>query len=365
MTMQQSNATGASDPVRRASDILDEHVRDIVRWHFSQETGCAFWLNWKSQAGWDPAREVQCFDDLNRFPHFNDEWLRDVKPDQWIPAAYRDRPYNIFETGGTTGMPKQRVGWDDYKTDYEEFSDRYGDDVFPLGANWLMLGPTGPRRLRLAIEHLANYRGGSCYFVDLDPRWVKKLIGDGRIDIAREYQEHCVDQAVTILKNRDIGCLFTTPKLLEALGEQLSIPDTGIRGVFCGGTTMTPQNVRFFCEEVLEGRTRFVPTYGNTLMGLACSKPGFEDDQYSITYYAPQPRAVLRVVDPKETTQEVAYGAWGRVELTTMTREFFMPRLLERDEALRRPPCDAFPWDGVAEVRPFGASEKKIIEGVY
>jgi hypothetical protein len=39
-----------------------------------------------------------------------------------------------------------------------------------------MVGPTGPRRLRLAIEHLANFRGSSCYFIDLDPRWVKKVI---------------------------------------------------------------------------------------------------------------------------------------------------------------------------------------------
>ena len=48
-----------------------------------------------------------------------------------------------------------------------------------------MIGPTGPRRLRLAIEHLANHRGSSCYFVDLDPRWVKKLISNKQIDQAR------------------------------------------------------------------------------------------------------------------------------------------------------------------------------------
>ena len=40
-----------------------------------------------------------------------------------------------------------------------------------------------------------------------------------------------------------------------------------------------------------------------------------------------------------------------------------MPRFLERDEALRRKPWDKAPWDGVAEVRPFGAMEKKIVEG--
>ncbi len=361
-------ATRSSQSVTSISDAtaaLDQHVREIIAWHFSPDTGCPCWLQWKEQAGWDPLAEVRAAADLVKFPHFDDEWLREVKPDQWVPKAYEGRPYNVFETGGTTGMPKQRIGWDDYKTDYEEFSDRYGDEVFPRGGNWLMLGPTGPRRLRLAIEHLANYRGGSCFFVDLDPRWVKKLIADGRVDIAREYQEHCVDQAVTILRNRRIQCLFTTPKLLESLGERLSLVDCGIKGAFCGGTTMTPQNVRFLCEEVLEGQVRFVPTYGNTLMGLACSKPDFEADGYSIAYYAPQPRAVLRVVDPDDTARTVDYDEWGRVELTTMTREFFMPRLLERDEALRRRPCEAFPWDGVAEVRPFGASTQKIVEGVY
>jgi len=351
--------------IKQASDALDAHVRDMVQWHFSDDTGCPFWLKWKRTAGWDPAKDITCFDDLTRFPHFEDDWLRFEDPHDWAPASYRDRPFNIFETGGTTGMPKQRVGWDDYKQDYEEFSSRYGDDVFPRGEDWLMLGPTGPRRLRLAIEHLANTRGGSVYFIDLDPRFVKKLIADGDVKMARRYQEHVIDQAAIILRHRKVGCLFTTPKLLESLAQRVSIPGAGIRGAFCGGTTMTPQMVRFICEEVLEGKTRFVPTYGNTLMGLACSRPDFADHGYSITYHAPQPRAVLRVVDPDDTKRTVDYNQWGRVELTTMTREFFMPRFLERDEVIRREPCDAFPWDGVGDVRPFGATSGKVIEGVY
>ena len=111
---------------------------------------------------------------------------------------------------------------------------------------------------------------------------------------------HCVDQAVTIMKNRKISCLFTTPKLLEALDEKINVPDAGVKGVFCGGTQMTPQLVRFLIEEVLEERAQFVPTYGNTLMGLACSRPLSPEDNYSITYHASQPRAVLRVVNPDQ-----------------------------------------------------------------
>lgn len=349
-----------------AQSQLDAHVREIINWHFSPETGCPFWLDWAKNAGFDPREKVQSYADLlAHFDHFQDEWLRDEQNERFVPAAFAGQPYYIFETGGTTGMPKQRISWRDHLLDYEEFSNTLDDKFFPRGSNWLMLGPTGPRRLRLAIEHLAHVRGGVCYHVDLDPRWVKRLIETKDVDMANRYKEHVVEQGATIMKNRKIECLFTTPKLLEALAEKIDVPGAGIKGVFCGGTQMTPQIVRFLTEEVLDNRAQFVPTYGNTLMGLACSKPLTRDDKWSVTYYAPEPRAVLRVVDPQDTLKTVAYGERGRVELTTLTKEFFMPRFLERDEAIRREPYELYPWDGVGEVRPFGQMEKKTIEGVY
>jgi phenylacetate-coenzyme A ligase PaaK-like adenylate-forming protein len=352
--------------LQAAREQLDARVREIVEWHFNPATACPFWLNWAKQAGWDPRAEVKSFADLiAKFPHFKDESLRDEQPEVWVPAEFKGKPFNIFETGGTTGMPKQRIGWNDYKVDYEEFSGKVSDEHFPRGQAWLMVGPTGPRRLRLAIEHLANFRGSACYFVDLDPRFVKKVIANKQIDVARQYMDHVVDQAVTLLKHRKISGLFTTPKLLEAIAEKVDLYEAGIRGVFCGGTTMAPQYVRYIVEEVLEGRIGFYPTYGNTLMGLAASVPLTPEDNFSITYYAPQPRAVLRVVNPEQTTDVVDYDQWGRVELTTLTKEFFMPRFLERDEALRRRPRAPYAWDGVAEVRPFGAMQKNIVEGVY
>ncbi len=351
--------------IQSAQTQLDAHLREIIAWHFSPESGCPYWLDWATK-NFDPHKEVSCFADLiAKFPHFQDESLRDLQPEVWVSAQFKGKPFNIFETGGTTGMPKQRIGWNDYKVDYSEFSDKISDEHFPRNHYWLMMGPTGPRRLRLAIEHLANVRGSSCYFIDLDPRFVKKVISNKQFDVARAYMDHVVDQAVTILKHRKVSGLFTTPKLLEALAEKIDLYDAGIRGVFCGGTTMAPQYVRFIVEEVLEGRIGFYPTYGNTLMGLAASVPLRPEDKFSITYYAPQPRAVLRVVDPNNTATIVPYDTWGRVELTTLTKEFFMPRFLERDEAIRRAPRPPYAWDGVAEVRPFGAMEKNIVEGVY
>ncbi len=232
----------------QARQALDEHLREIVRWHFSPETGTPFWLEWAGTAGWNPAEEVQSFADIARFQHFDGELLRSEPHERWVPKAYAGRPFMIFETGGTTGMPKQRINWEDYKTDYEDFSQTFDDAAFPKGGYWLMIGPTGPRRLRLAIEHLANHRGSSCYFVDLDPRWVKKLIKDKHFEQATAYMGHVIDQAVSILENRRVDVLFTTPRLLDELSEHISIPDAGIKGVFCGGTNMSPKNTRLLVE---------------------------------------------------------------------------------------------------------------------
>ena len=351
-----------------AARQLDEHLCQIIRFHFSHATGTPFWLDWAGRSGVDPIAEVQGFGDLAKLPRFEDQWLRSEPHERWIPKAYAGKPFKIFETGGTTGMPKQRISWEDHLVDYSEFSaalDRDYPGAFVQGGHWLMLGPTGPRRLRVAIEHLANIRGGSCYFIDLDPRWVKQMLAAGRSELARDYMQHVVQQAAMILKHRQVKCLFATPRLLEALSEQLSIPEAGIRGVFCGGTSMTPQVIRFLAEEVLEDRVALVPTYGNTLMGLAIARKVGADDDYALTYYAPQPRAVLGVVDRLEPDRQVDYDQWGRIELTTLTRELFMPRFLERDEAVRRRPDDRFCWDGVGDVRPLGSAEKSTVEGVY
>lgn len=358
------------NPVQTARDTLDAWVGEAIAWHFDPKTGAPFWLEWAAKAGWDPRTEVHSFDDLVKFGHFEDEWLRGGPVRRWVPKAYADRPIYVFETGGTTGIPKSRVAIEDFRIDYELFSATLPDEHFPKGSNWLMLGPSGPRRLRLAVEHLAQYRGGICFCVDLDPRWVIKLIKKGWTDHLKAYQAHVIDQALMVLSaGHDIRCLFSTPKLIEALANRLnengsSIEATGITGIFAGGTEFTPQWNRFAQEELLDG-VYMTPTYGNTLMGLAASPPSGPANGYKITYYAPQPRAVLQVVDPDHTDRVVAYGETGRVMLTTLTKEFFVPRFLERDEGERELPCEHYQWDGVSGVRPFGALASSTTVGVY
>ena len=357
--------------VTQAKEQLDAQTREMVEWHFNPETGSPFWLEKAKEFDFDPRKDVQCFEDLNKFPLFEDEWLRGGPVRRWVPKAYADKPIYVFETGGTTGIPKTRVVIEDHWIDYEMFSETLPDEYFPKGSNWMMLGPSGPRRLRLAVEHLAQYRGGISFCVDLDPRWVVKLIKKGKIDEVKEYSNHVIDQAITILSaGHDIQCMFTTPKLLEALAMRLldegsSIEEAGITGIFCGGTEFTQQWYRFAKEELLGPNVYITPTYGNTLMGLACGKPFDPADNYKITYYAPQPRAVVEVVDFDYHTKSVDYDETGRVKLYTLTKQLFIPGFLERDEGEREQPHEKYPWDGVSGVRPFHETAQSTTVGVY
>ena len=353
-----------------AKATLDAHTVEMVAWHFHESTGCPFWLEEATKLPFDPLTDVKCYADLKKFPPFEDEWLRGGPVRRWVPKGFADQPMYVFETGGTTGTPKSRVNSRDFRTDYEQFSATLPEQYFPRGANWLMLGPSGPRRLRLSIEHLAQFRGGICFCVDLDPRWVVKLIQKGWMEHLEAYKQHCIDQAITILEaGHDIRCMFTTPKLLESLALALekkgtTIGKVGITGIFSGGTEFTPQWTRFAVEELLDGAF-MTPTYGNTLMGLAASRPVIPADGYTIAYYAPQPRAVIEVVEFDNPDCMVPYGGTGRVRLTTLTKETFIPGFLERDEGERELPYAKYPWDGISGVRPFRELAATTTVGVY
>lgn len=356
---------------QQAQTKLDEQAVRIVRQHFDPQGGAPFWLEQAKSYDFNPLTDVNCFDDLKKFPLFEDDWLRGGPVTKFLPKSLHDQPRYVFETGGTTGIPKSRCVVRDHWIDYENFSDTLPDDKFPKGSNWLMLGPSGPRRLRLAVEHLAQHRGGICFCVDLDPRWVVKLLKKGKVEEAKAYSEHVIDQAMTILSaGHDVKCMFATPKLLEALAMRLmdedsSLEEAGITGIFAGGTEFTPQWNRFCNEELLGPNVYMTPTYGNTLMGLACGKPFDPADNYKITYYAPQPRAVVEVVQFDDYNTKVEFGETGRVKLYTLTDELFIPGFMERDEGEREKPHEVYPWDGVSGTRPFHEIAKTTTVGVY
>jgi hypothetical protein len=345
-------APAAPADVQAAQQRLDAWVRDIVGWHFSPDTGCPFWLERAAQLGWDPKREVRSFACLARFGPFDPDTLRRRSLERWIPRGLAGKPFAVFETGPVQA-PLCRLSFEDHMTDFEALSRALPESGFPRGADWISLGPMGPRRSRLALEHLVQTRGGILFSLDMDARWVARCLGRGAADRAEAYKAHVVDQALTILRaHPGIRCLSATPKLLEALCDKVSLARQGLTGVLLSGEAVSAEFHRRAREELCAGGVELFPAYTNTLSAVAVSKPFLAEDGYQVTYYSPQPRAVIEVVDPREPSRPIAYGQVGRLKLTTLTRELFLPGFLDRDEARRAAPIAACPWDGICDVRP-------------
>ena len=74
---------------------------------------------------------------------------------------------------------------------------------------------------------------------------------------------------------------------------------------------------------------------------------------------------LFEAVDFDDENKVVGYGETGRVKRTTLTKEFFVPGFLERDEGEREKPFEKYPWDGVSGVRPFHEFAKTTTVGVY
>ena len=104
--MIPTTETDLHTKVTSARETLDAWTRQMVEWHFSPETGCPFWLDYTGKLGWDPRREIRSYDDLGRLGPFQDEWLRGGPVSRWVPRGLAGKPIYVFETGGSTGVPK-------------------------------------------------------------------------------------------------------------------------------------------------------------------------------------------------------------------------------------------------------------------
>ena len=217
------------------------------------------------------------------------------------------------------------------------------------GSNWLMLGPSGPRRLRLSVEHLAQYRGGICFCVDLDPRWVIKLIKKGWSEHLEAYKAHVIDQAVTILQaGHDIRCMFTTPKLLEALALRLESMGTTIRQDGHHRHLLGRHRVHAAVEPLRARGTARRRLHDADLRQHAdgsgrqrADRTGEQLQDHLLRAAAARGHRGRRLRRSEQASSTTAQS--GRVKLTTLTKEFFVPGFLERDEGEREPPCDKYP----------------------
>ncbi|MDF2260104.1 arylcarboxylate reductase [Streptantibioticus ferralitis] len=339
---------------------LDEWTRQVVRRHFDPDTGSPYWLKRVPDLGFDP-REITRYEELGSFGPFPLATLRELDPADLIPQDV-PRPIDgrVFDSGGTTGDPcrvlytprilEHRLAWRHWS---------FANEGFRTGGNWIQGTPTGPHVIGLGIPELSSY-GGRMYIVDIDPRWVKRLIRAGKLAEADEYTDHVIEQIVVILRSQRIDYLNTTSALLSALIRRAPELAAELQGVRISGTHVTPTMFRSFKEVLGDGIVG--RSYGNTF-GTSAGIP--EESNGDILPYLPNyPNVTAAVVDKEDWTRAVGFGELGQVKLTVLHPDLFLPNILERDQALRYDTGDTYPCDGVANVMPLQVT-RKAPEGIY
>jgi hypothetical protein len=214
---------------------------------------------------------------------------------------------------------------------------------------------------------LAAAVGGVAFTIDMDPRWVKKLIAAGKADEANAYAEHLIDQAAFVLQTQDIGVLFSTPPLLERLARRddlVELVREKVQLIEWGGAHMDVDTRQLYRTEIFPGLT-IAGGYGSTMvLGGAPERPDLTDEDPCI-FDPPSPYITFSVVEP-DTGHLVPYGRRGQVVMNHVSKSFLLPNNLERDMATRMPPLDGQVGDSVADVTPVQQFDNEtVIEGVY
>jgi hypothetical protein len=355
------------DPAVDPEDDL-EYLRAVVEWHFSEETGSPFWLSRAKTLGFDPLRDIRTFDDLRQFPNVADE-LRNVPVKDLIPRGYGPNPPapQVFESGGATGAPKRTILMPDWIEAVVDRTLRGPQFTGRRPADILVAMPTGPHQCGCLYNHLAARENVVKFSVDVDPRWVRKLLSRGEKAQVAAYIEHVLDQIEDVLSSQDIGLLVITPRLLDACSRRPRLADlinSKVDLVFWSGTHMSVDE-RFELGLVDFPGMKMLSSYsGAMILEGATERPGLTPDE-EIIYDTRSPVVTFRVIDPA-TGDVVDHGERGRVVMTHLSKGMFLPNNLERDTAVRVAGPGGHFGDSVSAPQPVEVfAGETVIEGIY
>jgi hypothetical protein len=348
---------------------LDELVRATMAWHFSATTGSPYWVGRLDELPFDPVSDVKTFADLGLFADVDVDWST-IPAGDLIPAGCVDgsRRFGVYESGGATGAPKRIVDAT-ARARNVMFQNRLLDEQgFPVGpGGWLHIGPTGPHIMAKNVATLAAMRGLMSYYIDLDPRWVRRCLGQGRTDLFQLYLNHLLDQIGDVLASQDIRAISSTPPVLAQLARRPRLCDAlqpGLRGVIWGGTNIDAESLHLLEAEMFPDAV-VAGAYGNTMMGVAPQRTRRDGDPAPCIFRPYFPYSVVEIVDHNDPAVEADVGTPGRVKITSLTRELFVPPVLERDQATRWRPPDAFAGTDISGVQPNATADGPVIVGVY
>lgn len=350
--------------------ILAAHITKMMEWHFSDSTGCPFWLNMRDKLTFNPLKNINTFADLSLFPDISLQ-LRDVRVEDLIPRGLNSTDIvGVFESGATTGSPKRYIVYEEWLQQLTKW--RTEDLQHNLKANktfknTLAAIPSGPHLVSAINSRRTKALGGLYFTVDLDPRWVKKLIKAGDMQAVKAYTNHIVDQMEPIIFSQSIDNLVATPQLLVAISQRKNLAsylnDT-LNLIMWGGTHMDVDTLDYLKTSVFNNVT-ITASYGSSMI-LSETKARFDQEHNgSPIFDSFLPYVILEVMDPV-SKKPVDYYKRGQVCMNHLSKFALFPNILERDTAIRLPARNHEVGAAVSDVSTMAeVSGQVVIEGVY
>lgn len=348
---------------------FQKHLSAMMAWHFSEQTGSDFWLQYRSKLDFDPILDVKTFSDLSLFPDVSSE-LRNVSIDSLMPRGVSQLDIaGVFESGGTTGSAKRVITYEKWLDDVVAWRVKDFSKMISRNAekHTLAIIPSGPHIVAAINKKRARALGGECFTVDLDPRWVKKLIQKKQMGAVRAYSDHLLDQAEPILATQHIAFLVATPPLLEAIAQRPILAqylNKKLEMITWGGTQMNVDTLHYL-KTVVFPDVLITGSYGSTMI-LSETKARLDEDYDGAPIFDSfRPYVLLDVIDPTRKAP-VKYYERGQVVMNHLSPYALFPNIIERDTAVKIPVEDGMPGVSVSDIKPIDVVlGKQVIEGVY
>jgi acyl-CoA synthetase (AMP-forming)/AMP-acid ligase II len=347
---------------------IHQHITEVMKWHFSPKTGCPFWLEMRSQLDFDPVEDIRSMADLVLFPDVS-LMLRETSAESLQPKGLDKADLaGIFESGGTTGKAKRVVAYEEWLAQLVSWRiagfNRMPDS---RSQNTLAIIPTGPHIVGAINIRRARALGGLFFTVDLDPRWVKKLIKVGDMEGVKSYADHLIDQAEQIIATQSIAYLIATPPLLEAIARRRNLAEylnQTLKMITWGGTHMDVDTLDYIKTSVFPN-VPITASYGSTMILSETRSRANQDYNGSPIFDSYAPYVLLEVVEP-ESRVPVSYYERGQVVMNHLSKFALFPNILERDTAVRLPALGNDSGVAVSDIKTMAeVAGQVVIEGVY
>lgn len=337
------------------------HIYEIVDWHTSELTGSKYWIS-RKMSGWDNEAIVKWFLEGKPPAGFSEleSDFRTRPIEHFIPAGIaKNEIVGFFESGGTTGIPKHvvlGVQWADELINWS--SKKMLEWGHSPGRNWLISAPTGPHIVGELSVRGARNEGVQAFRIDVDPRWAKSAAYYG--GSVTGYTQHLADQMKAILLTQDVGCIVTTPPILQTLVRDNQVVDLINErhiSIRWGGMPFAVDSVRFMKETIFP-KLPFWGVLGNTMtLGFgvqSVSNPSSCRMEQCFEFYSPFTK--LFICDEKKE-KFLDFGN-GRLAYAHASRTHLYPPMPDRDYGI-------LTTDKLVSIVNKSLPDKESINGVY